>query len=555
MVMPSAPLAPSRLAALLCAAFIVIYLLPLGTRPLARPDEVRYGAIAKEMVRSGDWVTPTLNGVRYFEKPVLGYWLDAASLKLLGPNAFALRLPSALATGVTALIVFLLTLQFAGRRTAFLAGGIFLTTFEVIGVGTFAVLDSVLSMFLTAAVAAFYAAHRASGASRRRCLLVLSGSAAAGAFLTKGFLALALPVVVLVPYLAAERRWREMLTAPWLALLAAVVLVLPWAVLIQAREPDFWHYFFWVEHVQRFLGNEAQHAEPIWYYFVNLLWAGLPWIWLLPAAITGLRRSSVDRSFLKFAAWWAVMPLLFFTLARGKLITYVLPCFAPLAILLAAGLERYTTAGRQRGIRLAAAGLGALFAAGLILLALAQAGVVGRPVYGPGEPLRLGIVIAAWAVGLACAAAAFTGRTANGRFTAVAGTALALFLPVSLALPDRVRERIAPGPFIERLAPVPDAAIVISDAPTFGSVAYFLNRDDVYVISPGEIAYGLSYPEDRDRYLDDGRLPALLSRNIGRREILIICETDSEARFRPLLPASAERTEGGELVAWRIETT
>jgi 4-amino-4-deoxy-L-arabinose transferase len=553
MVMPPVPLAPSRLAALLGAAFIVIYLLPLGARPLARPDEVRYGAIAKEMVRSGDWTTPTLNGVRYFEKPVLGYWLDAAALKLLGPNAFALRLPSALATGLTALIVFVLTLQFADRRTAFLAGGIFLTTLEVIGVGTFAVLDSVLSMFLTATVAAFYAAHRSRVASRRRWLLLLSGGAAAGAFLTKGFLALAIPVIVLVPYLAAERRWRDMFTAPWLSVLAALLLVLPWAVLIHLREPDFWHYFFWVEHVQRFLGTDAQHAEPVWYYFVNLLWAGLPWIWLLPAAIAGLRESSVDRSFLKLAAWWAVMPLLFFTLARGKLITYVLPCFAPLSVLLAAGLERYAISGRQRSFRGAALLLGALFAAGLTLLALAQAGVLGRAVYGPVEPLRLGIVVAAWVGGLACAAAAFAGRSANTRLAAVAGTGLALFLPVNVALPERVRERIAPGPFIERLEPVPDTAIVISDAPTFGSVAYFLNRDDVYVVSPGEIEYGLSYPQDRDRYLDDGRLPALLNRNIGRREILIICETGSEARFRGLLPASAERTERGELVAWRIE--
>lgn len=550
---PATPALP-RHGWLLAAAFVLVYILPLGARPLARPDEVRYGAIAKEMIRSGDWVSPHFNGVRYFQKPVLGYWIDAASLEAFGDNAFALRLPSALATGLTALLVFWLASEFADRRIALLAAGIFLSTFEVLGLGTFALLDALLSLFLTAAIAFFYAAHKEARPARRRRLLIAAGTAVAAAFLTKGFLALAIPVVVLAPYLAVRRRWRDMLTLPWLPLAVALVLVLPWSVLIQIREPDFWHQFFWVEHVQRFAGADAQHAEPAWYYFVNVLWAGLPWIWLLPAAVVGLRRSAQDRSFTGLLIFWAAMPFILFSLAKGKLITYLLPCFAPLAILLAIGLQRYLALGRRRGVGIVAVLLGALFAAGLGAVLLAQAGVLGgRPPYAADGHGRLAILLAAWAFGLACAAAAWAGKTPGLKLGAVGATTVALLAPIDLALPARVLDRIAPGRFIAQFAPVSSDTLLISDASTFGSVAWFLNRNDVYVVSPGEIRYGLSYPDSRKRYLATrADLRTVLRDNRGRREILIICDKSSAAEFRSVLPPTAQSSRLGDLVSWRI---
>jgi 4-amino-4-deoxy-L-arabinose transferase len=550
---PATPALP-RHGWLLAAAFVLVYILPLGARPLARPDEVRYGAIAKEMIRSGDWVSPHFNGVRYFQKPVLGYWIDAASLETFGDNAFALRLPSALATGLTALLVFWLACEFADGRIALLAAGIFLSTFEVLGLGTFALLDAFLSLFLTAAIAFFYAAHKEARPARRRRLLIAAGAAVAAAFLTKGFLALAIPVVVLAPYLAARRRWRDILILPWLPLAVALVLVLPWSVLIQIREPDFWHQFFWVEHVQRFAGADAQHAEPPWYYFVNVLWAGLPWIWLLPAAVVGLRRSAQDRSFTLLLICWAAMPFILFSLAKGKLITYLLPCFAPLAILLAIGLHRYLALGRQRGVGIPAVLLGALFAAGLGAVLLAQTGVLGgRPPYAADGHGRLAILLAAWGFGFACAAAAWAGKAPSLKLGALGATAVALLLPIDLALPAQVLDRIAPGRFITRFAPVSGDTLLISDASTFGSVAWFLNRNDVYVISPGEIRYGLSYPDGRKRYLATrADLRTVLRDNRGRREILIICDKSSAAEFRSVLPPTAQRSQRGDLVSWRI---
>src|SRR6185295_6446207 len=389
-----------RGAFVLLVLYVLLYLAPLPVRPLASPDEVRYGEIAREMLASGDWVSPHLNGVRYFEKPPLGHWLNPISLAAFGENAFALRLPVALATGFTALIVFALTRRFLRASTAVFATSIFLTTFLVAGVGTFALLDAFLALFLTAALAAYYLALRAAH-GERRTWLIACGVACGAAFLVKGFLALAIPVIVAAPYLAATKRWRDLVTTPWWPIAVAAIVSAPWSVLIHLREPDFWRYFFWVEHVQRFTAADAQHAASFWYYVAYLPLTGWPWILLLPAAAIGLRRGAGDRDFIAYLIAWAALPLLFFSASSGKLATYILPCFAPLSILLAAGLERYLAAGYTRAWRVAAGIVALAFVAVLALLVAGQRGVLGAIPCGAGEGDGLAILVAGLVVGVA----------------------------------------------------------------------------------------------------------------------------------------------------------
>jgi hypothetical protein len=112
--------------------FVLLYIVPLGIRPIILPDESRYAEIPREMIVSGDWIVPHLDGLRYFEKPVLGYWLNALSIKLFGENAFAVRFPSALATGISAFIVFMLVCRFTGDvTTAIAAALIFSSNFMI----------------------------------------------------------------------------------------------------------------------------------------------------------------------------------------------------------------------------------------------------------------------------------------------------------------------------------------------------------------------------------------------------------------------------------------
>ena len=558
-VMPGSPSALRDPAArrgvfILVALYLLLYLLPLPVRTLASPDEVRYGEIAREMLVSGDWVSPHFNGVRYFEKPALGHWLNALSLAVFGENAFALRLPVALATGLAALIVFALSRRFLGRSTALLATAIFLTTFLVAGVGTFALLDAFLALFLTAALAAYYVALRAA-AAERRAWLIACGVACGAAFLVKGFLALAIPVIVAAPYLARAKRWRELVTSPWWPIAAATLVALPWSVLVYLREPDFWRYFFWVEHVQRFTASDAQHAAPVWYYAAYLPLTGWPWILLLPAAVIGLRRGSGDRDFIAYLIIWAALPFLFFSASSGKLATYMLPCFAPLSILLAAGLEQYLAAGYARAWRVAGGLVAFAFLAVLMLLVAAQNGAFGAPPFGSGEYGRWATFFGALLCGAMGGTVALASRESSlGRIAGIAVAGAALLVPLHFALPRQALDNFAPGGAVARYAASTDT-VVVSDAPLFGTAAWVLKRADIYVASPGEIEYGLSYPEAKHRLLDGPAFAALLAANRGRHDVVLVCVPSTEEELKALLPSSARREQQGNVIVWRVPAT
>jgi 4-amino-4-deoxy-L-arabinose transferase len=536
----------------LLTLFTLIYLLPLGVRPLASPDEVRYGEIAHEMIASGDWVSPHFNGARYFEKPVLGHWLNAVSVAVLGESNYAVRLPVALATGLSALIIFLLARRFLARSTAVLASAVFLTTLIVSGCGSVAVLDAFLALFVTAAVAAYYVAITAESRGRRYGYLALCGVACGAAFLTKGFIAWAIPAVVAAPYLVVRRDWRTLATSPWVPFGVAILVSLPWAVLVHLREPDFWRYFVVVEHLQRFAGDNAQHTQPPWFFLAYLPAIGWPWVWLLPAAAIGLRGDGRHKDFLFYTALWALMPFLFFSASRGKLLTYALPCFAPLSILLAAGLERYFASARSRAFGIAVGLAAAMLAALLLLLAASQAGAFGAPVYGAGEHAELAAMAALLAASLACAAIAFSSKRPRARLVAFTGMAVAFFLPLDVALPQRAVDVFAPSTAIAHFAATPLDTVLVSDASLAGAVAWELKRKDVYVVNPGEMDYGLSYPEARHRKLVGTMLSDLIASNRGAHDVLVLCEPGTEKAIDSQLPPSTQRSQDGRVRVLRI---
>jgi 4-amino-4-deoxy-L-arabinose transferase len=545
------PAAARRAGLALLALYVLVYLAPLGVRPLVSPDEARYAEISREMIVSGDWVSPRFNGVRYFEKPIMGYWLNSLSFEVFGENAFALRLPSALAAGLTALLVFLLAARFATRASAYLAAAIYLTTLLVSGVGTFAVLDTFLALFLTGALASFYAAYAARAQERRLGWLAACGAFCAAAFLSKGFLALAIPVIVAGPFLMLRRDWRNLLRMPWVPILVATVLVAPWAVLVALREPDFWHYFFWIEHVQRFLGDNAQHLQPFWYFLVTGPFAALPWIAVLPAALIGLRRAGPAGAFLGYVIVWALMPFLFFSASKGKLLTYILPCFAPLSILLAIGLERYLGAGLRRAYSIGAALLGGLLLLALVLLAAAQRGAFDATLFADGETPRLFALLTCLAGALAAAILALAARAAVTRLVAIGAAGIALVLPLQLApLPQWLLDSKAPAGFLAADIAVDADTILISDAPLFGAVAWSFGRDDVYLLSEGEISYGLAYPESRHRSLDEARLDALVAAHAG--DVVMILRDSTAQRLPPALVGRAERRQRSDIVILRL---
>ncbi|HTY68077.1 MAG TPA: phospholipid carrier-dependent glycosyltransferase [Alphaproteobacteria bacterium] len=335
-------------ADLLLLALVIggIYLVLLGQRPLSVPSEARYAEIPREMLASGDWLTPRLNGVKYFEKPPLFYWLQAADEAMFGRSEFAVRVLTA-AFGVGGcLVVYVAGRASWSRRAGLLAAGTMATSVLYFELSRQVLLDMPVAFFLTATFTAFLLGIRAPPASPARSrAMYLMYAMAAGATLTKGLIGIALPGLVVLTWLILTGRWSELrhVRLPTGTLLF-LVLTVPWHVAVALRNPEFAWFYFVHEHVLRFLTPEAGRSEPVWFFIPILIIGWLPWVVYLPSAIwesVGTwwadRR---ERSAELLVLLWFLLPFLFFSASRSKLIPYALPFFPPLSLLLGAWLDR-----------------------------------------------------------------------------------------------------------------------------------------------------------------------------------------------------------------------
>jgi 4-amino-4-deoxy-L-arabinose transferase-like glycosyltransferase len=370
---------------LLCAALAAILYLPaLGRPALWEPDEGRYAEIAREMVVTHDYVTPRDNWVRYFEKPPLVYWAEAMSIKLLGPTELAVRLPAALASVAEVTMTAALGEAMLGPPTGLAAAMVLALSPLVFGFARFATLDPAFALFVTAALGAFrMAAHRPGfdEAAARRWFWLAAAMAAVGT-LTKGPVALVLTGAVGLAWLLAERRGREIVRMPWLGATAIYfAIAAPWFVLVARRNPGFLRFFVIHEHVERYLTNAEHGWGP--YFFVVVVIAGMwPWIVFVPAGVRRLMRRpdgagdslakssrrSDARSSLRFLLWWFAIILVFFSIPRAKLGSYILPALPPLAILAGYALAGLPSMDASRVRRLFAA---------VVMLNLAAAAAIG----------------------------------------------------------------------------------------------------------------------------------------------------------------------------------
>jgi 4-amino-4-deoxy-L-arabinose transferase-like glycosyltransferase len=331
---------------LIAAALLVIWFSGIGARKLQHPDEGRYAEIAREMATTGNWVTPRLNGLKYFEKPPFQYWATAAAFTVFGISERTARLAPALAGLLAVVILAMTAARLDGPATgAYVALALAACVWHF-GLSQLLTLDSVLNAWLTATLCAFLLAQRdgLSDAARRNWML-LAYAAAAGATLTKGLVALVIPAGSLVFYSIATRDatpWKRLHLFPGLALYLLVAA--PWFLLVSRDNPEFPQFFFIHEHVERFLTTE-HHREGTWYYFIPLFCVGLlPWlfVWLLTLT-RSWRDAPATRdgfSWPKFCQAWALFVFAFFSLSGSKLPSYILPMFPALALVVGWQLAR-----------------------------------------------------------------------------------------------------------------------------------------------------------------------------------------------------------------------
>jgi 4-amino-4-deoxy-L-arabinose transferase-like glycosyltransferase len=343
----------------------------LGNRALWHPDEGRYVEIPREMAQSGDYVTPRLNGVKYFEKPVLFYWLQAGAIKAFGLSEWAMRLWPAIFGIAGCLLVYVTGRKLYDRRTGLLACAVLATAPLYFMLARVVTLDMPVSVFLTAALFMFLLGTREPPGPTRRNFFWAFYALAALATLTKGLIGIVIPAVVIGAWIVLLWEWRLLKTIYLPSgLLLFLVIAAPWHILASNANPEFAHFYFVHEHFERYLSKVHDRYQPAW-FFVPVLIAGFyPWIAFLPQAIgKALPASWVARHQDKeslFLLLWAGLVFAFFSFSDSKLIPYILPAMPPLALLLARHLAQAWDQPASSALR---TGVWTLVVVGLVLAA------------------------------------------------------------------------------------------------------------------------------------------------------------------------------------------
>jgi 4-amino-4-deoxy-L-arabinose transferase-like glycosyltransferase len=332
-----------RFAWVALAIIVVAWFGSLHSRHLIRTDEGRYASIAREMAASGDYVTPTLNQLKYFYKPPLQYWATAIAFNTFGETPFAARLWAAL-TAFLAVVATWLTLKRLSTREVALAGAaIHASMLWVYGMAHINTVDSALAAFLHMALCAFLLAFKKQiPAAQKRHFLTLFSFFLALAVMTKGLIGALIPACVLGIYILISRDWSLITTFPWIrATLVFLAVTAPWFILVAIRNPEFNEFFFINEHFRRFT-SKVHRREGAWWYFIPILVGGLvPWTGLALASLSsGAKRalreaySSSLRIPLLLSIWCSFI-FLFFSVSGSKLPSYILPMFGAISLLLA----------------------------------------------------------------------------------------------------------------------------------------------------------------------------------------------------------------------------
>lgn len=337
---------PRRAIALLLVALIGLWFGVLDFRKLIKPDEGRYAEIAREMAVSGDWVTPRLNGIKYFEKPPLQYWATAAAFRVAGEDDWTARLWPAITGFLGILFTALCGARLFGRGAGLLAAAIQASAFLYLGIGHINTLDMGLTFFLQVAVGAFLLAQRETASSRaERNWMLLAWAGAACAVMSKGLVSLVLPGATLVAYSFLTRDlspWRRLHALPGLAVFFAIAA--PWHIAASIANPEFARFYFIHEHFERFLTKAHGRYQPGWYFIPVLAVGALPWTgMMLQSLFAGWKAGAPSEALpRRFLVLWSVITFVFFSVSSSKLPSYILPILSAAALLIAAWLREAT---------------------------------------------------------------------------------------------------------------------------------------------------------------------------------------------------------------------
>lgn len=318
---------------LLLAVVVIMIFFGIGSIPLLDPDEPVYAETAREMLQTGDFLSPRIYGDFWFDKPPMYYWLVAASQFLFGDNEFAARFPAGVMAGATAVMLYVSVTQLFSERAGFWSAVVLTTCVEFFYMGKAAVTDTTLLFFLTGALLCFL--------HKKYWLMYVCMALGT---VVKGPIALVFPGAIIFLYLLFMGQLRELLRLHLLrGLLLYLLLAAPWYYAMYAvHGAEFVETFLGFHNVTRF--TTAEHASRVtfWYYFPVLILGFFPWTGLLLHSVkASVSDSRIDdmRLLLFMHVWWLFV-FLFFTVCKTKLVSYILPLFPALAVIVGWNIAR-----------------------------------------------------------------------------------------------------------------------------------------------------------------------------------------------------------------------
>lgn len=514
-----------------------LYFWGLGNHGLLDPDEGRYSEIPREMRESGDFITPRLNYIKYFEKPALHYWLTAAAQGIFGENELAGRVTPALLALGGILWTWGLARSMFGAETALCSAAILSTGLLYFAISQINITDMPLAFFITVALAGFWFGLEKN---RRYYLLLYGGSALA--LLTKGLVGFVLPGIIIFLYMVLTRRWEMFRSALYLpGIILFVLLTAPWFIAVCLVNGDFFYFFFVQEHFLRYATQMHGRYEPAWFFLPILLLGLMPWTGLLPGALRSILPSSL-RSFgrerreeLFLFLWFAVI-FLFFSLSSSKLVPYIVPALPPLAILMGRNFHRAVTDGEGRGVK-----------AFLIWNSLLLIPFIGALLFYPffNDRLGAGMLLpytlpAAGSLTLFTAAGWFFSRKKRFTLLAVSLCLLALLSMASFKRAFTLYEGlISAKELAGSVAEIRRPGDIVAQYGIYDQgLPFYLKQRIVLVNYLGELEFGANQEEDPSWFINDEQLKKLWD---GEDRVILVINSDQAERVTALLDPPVSR--------------
>jgi 4-amino-4-deoxy-L-arabinose transferase-like glycosyltransferase len=496
----------------------------LGSRPLSVPDEGRYVEIPREMVATGNYLTPRLNGVKYFEKPPLFYWMEAGFIRVFGLDEWSVRLGPALFALLGCIAVYYAGARLFGRAAGIAAAVVLATSALYYALGRLITLDMPVTALLTASLLSFLLGTKEAVGPARRNFFWSFYIFAALATMTKGIIGILIPGMIIFWWLLLAKEWRTLRTM-YLGsgLLLFLLIAAPWHIIVQWVNPEFFDFYFIHEHFQRYLTKVHGRYKPAWFFLPILLVGLFPWTaFLIQAVRRSLPPSWSQRCEQKetiFLLLWAGLVFLFFSASDSKLIPYILPALPPLAIL----IGRYVGETWRTGAATAPRGISRGLRLLLVLSALLIVGVSVLPRYRPELDralLRphLYLIIAVLVTGTAATWRALRRWGVRGGLAGLTATTALFCIACSSAMPY-LDTRSVKDLALELKAHLNPGDEVATYLTYYQDLPVYLERRITVVEWTGELDFG-SRTEDTSAWMMNG--PAFWKQWAGSRRIYLV---------------------------------